>query len=88
MDVRDFSADHVGLAQADALSDMTHRVICVDIGARKVFQLPQAVLPNHGWGLTGLCEHDFTGGASGFTSCALAAISFHESGLTSPGLIA
>lgn len=74
MDVGVFGTGYVGLVQAAALSDVGHRVICVDIDAHRISQLQRAVPPIHERGLTELLERNLAEGTLGFTTQALDAV--------------
>lgn len=78
MDVGVFGTGYVGLVQAVALSDVGHRVVCIDIDTDKVLQLQRGVPPIHERGLTDMLESNLAAGRLGFSTQALDAVAHSD----------
>ncbi|MDH4558279.1 UDP-glucose/GDP-mannose dehydrogenase family protein [Pseudomonas sp. BN417] len=68
MDVSVFGTGYVGLAQAAALADVGHRVLCVDIDEKKIQQLRKAVPPIQEPGLSALIDNNLREGRLSFST--------------------
>lgn len=78
MDITVFGTGYVGLVTGACLADVGHRVMCVDIDARKIDDLKRGVIPIYEPGLEPMVRRNFGDGRLVFTTDAAEGVAFGE----------